>query len=163
MMRIYFAPLGRKGFLGVADPRVAREARLPWAILFHAVGVKNPPANAGGTDMACEARLPWAILFHAVSVKNPPAYVGGADMAVRDTGLLNFTPSALRCNCLSSAMSRDDRCGQQNRLHFAHPARANLRADFVASEMCACHNFQKLFRLARLAQSNTTCSGLELG
>ena len=32
------------------DPRVARDARLPRAILCHAVGVMSPPANAGGTD-----------------------------------------------------------------------------------------------------------------
>ena len=50
MMRIYFAPLGRKDLVGVGGPGVAREARLPRAILFHAVGVKNPPTNAGGSD-----------------------------------------------------------------------------------------------------------------
>src|SRR6266496_6356290 len=35
---------------GKSDPRVARDARLPWAILCHAVGVMSPPANAGSTD-----------------------------------------------------------------------------------------------------------------
>jgi hypothetical protein len=45
-----FRPLGRKDLVGVGGPGVAREARLPRAILFHAVGVMNPPTNAGGSD-----------------------------------------------------------------------------------------------------------------
>jgi hypothetical protein len=35
------SPLQGEDVLFVRDPRVAREARLPWAILCHAVGVED--------------------------------------------------------------------------------------------------------------------------
>ena len=39
------SPLQGSDRLVVRDPRVAREAHLPWAILCHAVGVMSPGAD----------------------------------------------------------------------------------------------------------------------
>jgi hypothetical protein len=40
-----FRPVGAKRIFGGCDLRVARETRLPWAILFHAVGVQDSPTR----------------------------------------------------------------------------------------------------------------------